>query len=77
VHELEECAKAQGVKFRRGDILILRVGFIKKYYDSLQAERDALQTRAETLSVKHYNFLSIIDAFDLIRLARASSSQRK
>jgi hypothetical protein len=44
MHELEECAKAQGVKFRQGDILILCVGFIKKYYDPLQAERDGLQT---------------------------------
>ncbi|KAJ7119130.1 putative cyclase-domain-containing protein [Mycena epipterygia] len=43
VADLEACAKAQGVKFRRGDILILRVGFIKKYYEASQAERDALQ----------------------------------
>jgi kynurenine formamidase len=50
VNELEACAKAQGVKFQRGDILMLRVGFIKKYYEASQAERDALQTRPETFA---------------------------
>ncbi|KAJ7237737.1 putative cyclase-domain-containing protein [Mycena haematopus] len=50
VNELEACAKAQGVKFRRGDILILRVGFIKKYYEASQEERDALQARSETFA---------------------------
>jgi len=50
VKDLESCAAAQGVKFRRGDILILRVGFIKKYYEVAQAERDALQSRPETFA---------------------------
>ncbi|KAJ7041919.1 putative cyclase-domain-containing protein [Mycena alexandri] len=50
VKDLESCAEAQGVKFRRGDILILRVGFIKKYYEVTQAERDALQSRPETFA---------------------------
>ncbi|KAF7359051.1 Serine/threonine protein kinase PRP4 [Mycena sanguinolenta] len=50
VNELEACAKAQGVQFRRGDILILRVGFIKKYYEAAQEERDALQARSETFA---------------------------
>lgn len=50
VAELEACARAQGVKFRRGDILILRVGFIKKYYEVSQPERDALQLRSETFA---------------------------
>ncbi|KAF9646607.1 hypothetical protein BDM02DRAFT_2999451 [Thelephora ganbajun] len=40
--ELEECAKAQGITFRRGDILLLRVGFIRKYYESTREERDRL-----------------------------------
>lgn len=40
--ELEECAKAQRVTFRRGDILLLRVGFIRKYYESSNEERDRL-----------------------------------
>ncbi|KAJ7290662.1 hypothetical protein C8J57DRAFT_1276256 [Mycena rebaudengoi] len=50
VADLEACASAQGVSFRRGDILLLRVGFIKKYYDVSQAERDALDGKPETLS---------------------------
>ncbi|KAJ6630357.1 hypothetical protein B0H10DRAFT_1984324 [Mycena sp. CBHHK59/15] len=50
VPELEACAVAQGVSFRRGDILILRVGFIKKYYEASQGERDALQAHAETFA---------------------------
>ena len=40
--ELEECARAQGVTFRKGDILLLRVGFIRKYYESTREERDRL-----------------------------------
>ena len=48
VGELEECARAQGVTFRRGDILILRVGFIQKYYSVTTEERDALAGRPET-----------------------------
>ncbi|KAJ7268956.1 putative cyclase-domain-containing protein [Mycena rebaudengoi] len=48
--DLEACASAQGVTFRRGDILLLRVGFIKKYYDVSQAERDALDGKPETFA---------------------------
>lgn len=40
--ELEECAKVQGITFRKGDILLLRVGFIRKYYGSTREERDQL-----------------------------------
>ncbi|KAJ7061472.1 putative cyclase-domain-containing protein [Mycena amicta] len=50
VAHLEAAAQAQGVKFRRGDILILRVGFIKKYYEASQEERDALGTLQETFA---------------------------
>jgi hypothetical protein len=49
VKQLEACAEAQGVKFRRGDILMLRVGFIKKYYESTQESRDSLRGKPETL----------------------------
>ena len=38
--ELEGCAKAQGVTFRQGDILLLRVGFIQKYCETTCEERD-------------------------------------
>lgn len=46
---LEEVAKAQGVKFRVGDILLLRVGFIQKYNRVSQSERDELRAKPETL----------------------------
>ncbi|KAG6816731.1 hypothetical protein H0H87_003428 [Tephrocybe sp. NHM501043] len=54
VAELKECAAAQGVTFRQGDILILRVGFIQKYCNVTQEERDALVERPETLCVKFF-----------------------
>ncbi|KZV67767.1 hypothetical protein PENSPDRAFT_754659 [Peniophora sp. CONT] len=47
VSVLEDCARAQGVTFRRGDILILRVGFIQKYN---QADKTARDEMAETLT---------------------------
>ncbi|RDB19228.1 hypothetical protein Hypma_013552 [Hypsizygus marmoreus] len=50
VAELEACAEAQGVVFRRGDILIIRVGFIRKYTTATQEERDALAVRKETFA---------------------------
>ncbi|KAF7353898.1 hypothetical protein MVEN_01075700 [Mycena venus] len=50
VKELEACAEAQGISFRRGDILMLRVGFIKKYYESAQESRDALRGKPETFA---------------------------
>ncbi|KAK0493304.1 hypothetical protein EDD18DRAFT_1406232 [Armillaria luteobubalina] len=50
VKELEACAAHQGVKFRRGDILILRVGFIKKFNEATQEERDALGSKPETFA---------------------------
>ncbi|KAH9939441.1 hypothetical protein B0H21DRAFT_756933 [Amylocystis lapponica] len=48
--DLRACAAAQGVSFRRGDILILRVGFIQKWYAVPQAERDGLQGKPETFA---------------------------
>ena len=49
VADLEAVAKHQNVKFRPGDILLLRVGFIQKYHRVAQSERNALRERAETL----------------------------
>jgi hypothetical protein len=46
---LEAVAKAQGVEFRTGDILMIRVGFIQKYGRVSQSDRDALQQKPETL----------------------------
>lgn len=54
--ELEECARAQGVTFRRGDILLLRIGFIQKYYTVTTEERDALGGRPETSYVFFLRF---------------------
>ncbi|KAF9056898.1 hypothetical protein BDP27DRAFT_627992 [Rhodocollybia butyracea] len=50
VAELEACAKSQGVTFRQGDILLLRVGFIRKYTNATQEERDSLSGKPETLA---------------------------
>jgi hypothetical protein len=50
VDELEACAKQQGVKFRQGDILLIRMGFIEKYYASTQDEKACLNG-FEALSV--------------------------
>jgi hypothetical protein len=49
VAELEECARSQGVIFRRGDILLVRMGFIQRYYEATAEERDALVGKPETL----------------------------
>ncbi|KAF8802997.1 hypothetical protein BYT27DRAFT_7226194 [Phlegmacium glaucopus] len=50
VADLEAVAKHQNVQFRRGDILLLRVGFIQKYYQVAQLERDELRGRPETFA---------------------------
>ena len=49
VPELEACARAQGVTFKKADILLIRIGFIKKYMESSQEEKDALAGKEETL----------------------------
>lgn len=50
VADLEAVAKHQNVQFRQGDILLLRVGFIQKYYQVAQLERDGLRGRPETFA---------------------------
>lgn len=40
VAELEACAKDEGIQFRTGDILVIRTGFIKRYYASSPQEKD-------------------------------------
>ena len=49
---LEQVAKAQGVEFRTGDVLLLRVGFIRKYMSQYtkQGERDELAGKPETFA---------------------------
>lgn len=49
VKDLEACAAKQGVTFRRGDILVLRVGFMQKWWAATRAEREALSEKPETL----------------------------
>ena len=49
VQQLLDCAKAEGVHFRQGDILVIRMGFIQKYYLSTQEEKDRLGNVPETL----------------------------
>lgn len=51
VAEIEACARDEGVDFRKADILLLRVGFIKRYHESSQAEKDEIANKKETLSV--------------------------
>jgi hypothetical protein len=53
VSMLEEVAKAEGVQFRTGDILLLRVGFIQKYGIVSQGHRDELREKPETLCVTY------------------------
>jgi hypothetical protein len=48
VAELESCAKAQKVEFRPADILIIRVGFMKKFNESTREDRAALGEKPET-----------------------------
>ncbi|KAF9481289.1 hypothetical protein BDN70DRAFT_547674 [Pholiota conissans] len=50
VENLLEVAEHQKVRFRQGDILLLRVGFIQKYYSVTTSERDALRARPETFA---------------------------
>lgn len=49
VADLEACAKHQGVEFRQGDILLLRVGFIQRYYGSTAVQKNELRESEETL----------------------------
>ncbi|KAK7437114.1 hypothetical protein VKT23_018740 [Stygiomarasmius scandens] len=50
VADLEACATKQGVKFRQGDILLIRAGFIRKYTNATDEERDGLVGKPETFA---------------------------
>lgn len=41
LNNLRDCARAQGVKFRQGDILLVRTGWTTRYYHSTPEERQA------------------------------------
>ena len=51
VQDTEACVKQQGVTFKTGDILILRVGFTQKWYTATREERESLSVKDETLQV--------------------------
>ncbi|EIM82290.1 uncharacterized protein STEHIDRAFT_102776 [Stereum hirsutum FP-91666 SS1] len=42
VSELLACAQSQGVTFRRGDILLIRMGFIRRFEEASVEERERL-----------------------------------
>ncbi|TBU41908.1 putative cyclase-domain-containing protein [Dichomitus squalens] len=50
LEDLQAAAKAQGVTFQPADILILRVGFMLRYYGATQEERDGLPDKPETFA---------------------------
>ncbi|KAF9009692.1 hypothetical protein BDQ17DRAFT_1348641 [Cyathus striatus] len=52
VPDLEAVARHQGVTFRKGDILFLRVGFMQKYYGVSEEERTALETHSEFAGIE-------------------------
>ncbi|KAI0628853.1 hypothetical protein C8Q77DRAFT_343562 [Trametes polyzona] len=58
--DLIACAKKEGITFRPGDILLLRVGFIQRYYGGTQEERDGLSVNPE-------NFAGIEQSEDMKR----------
>jgi len=50
VSDLEACARFQGVEFRTGDILLLRVGFMQRFSQASPEARDALGGKKETFA---------------------------
>ncbi|KAF9814354.1 hypothetical protein IEO21_05149 [Rhodonia placenta] len=50
VDVLQDCAKKQGVSFQQGDILLLRVGYLQKWFAASQEQRDDLGSKPETLA---------------------------
>lgn len=54
LQDLLKCAEQQGVTFKQGDILLLRMGFTQRYYGALTEERDGLAGKPETLRVFHW-----------------------
>ena len=49
--DILQCAKKQGVEFRLGDILLLRMGFIRRFGTSTTEERASFHNKPETLYV--------------------------
>lgn len=49
--DILDCAKKQGVEFRLGDILLMRMGFIRRSNSASGEERASFQGKQETLYV--------------------------
>ncbi len=45
VDDLEAARAAAGIEFRRGDVLLLRTGFMSRYADLPASERERISTR--------------------------------
>lgn len=77
VNDLLSVADHQRVRFRHGDILLLRVGFIQKYNRVTSPERDALQLQPETLYVKCYLLEELPRSTPLAFMSVLGSSRAK
>ena len=84
--DLLACARAEDVAFRPADILLVRAGFMVRFYGAAQEERDALRGRPETLCVacprraalRGSTVIADADACAAARgIARASSRARR
>jgi len=48
--DLEACAKKQGVVFKQGDILLIRMGFMQRWFATSKEERESLGEKSETFA---------------------------
>lgn len=58
VTDLEACAKKQGITFKQGDVLLLRVGFMQRFGAASKDEREDLGAKEETLFVSFFCLLA-------------------
>ena len=56
LQDLQACAEKEGVTFRQGDILVMRVGWMQKWYASSWEARNALGGKLETRCEKLFSF---------------------
>ncbi|KAF7190310.1 hypothetical protein HII31_08641 [Pseudocercospora fuligena] len=60
--EIEECAKAQNVRFQYGDILIIRTGWVDAYLRKSKEERDKL---GDVVGLNH-EFVGVEQSQDMV-----------
>ncbi|KAJ7142122.1 hypothetical protein C8R43DRAFT_1016383 [Mycena crocata] len=89
VPQIEACAKAQGVQFRRGDILMLRVGFMKrflwdKHFAAIASDQPALERWPPPAGTPHMHQtilglwgMPIGEMFDLEKLSEVCSQTHR